>query len=134
MTSALWDVQQGLYAVLAGDAALGALVQGVFDRVPEGQAYPYVEIGEATEVPFRTLGRAGSDATITLHVWSRAGGFRETKQILSRLHELLDGKQLVAGMRSTVLMLLDDTRTLRDSDGLTRHGIARYRVVTQEAM
>ena len=62
------------------------MVSGVFDHVPEGQAFPYVTIGESTAADFSTKTEAGQEHTITIHAWSRERGRKETKQILARIY------------------------------------------------
>ena len=46
-------LQERIYSTLNGDSTLGALITGVFDGVPDGQALPIVVIGEQTSNRFR---------------------------------------------------------------------------------
>ena len=79
MTAAdvLTPLQAALYARLTGDAALMADISGVYDGPREGTAYPYVVLGEVIETADNALGQFGSESLVTLHVWSRAQGFKE---------------------------------------------------------
>ncbi len=132
--TSLPELQRAIYGVLSNDTTLGALVTGVFDwgGVPESQAYPYVTIGDATEVPFNTLGKRGYQTTVTLHIWSRALGFAEVYSILARLNTLLDQEPLSLQTQTHIFTMLDNTQTLDDPDGLTHHVAVRYRCLTQE--
>ena len=42
----MWELQKAIYAQLNGDSALGGLVTGIYDYVPEGSNSPYVVIGD----------------------------------------------------------------------------------------
>lgn len=131
MASSLWPIQQAIYSTLTGDAILVGMITGVFDHVPENQPFPYVTMGEGTEVPFRTFGRNGSETTLTMHIWSQYEGFKEALDILSRMNDLLDDQPLAVAGYSTVLLLFEHADTMLDSDGITRHVPVRYRMVVQ---
>lgn len=132
MESALWPIQQAVFNTLSNDATLANLVTGVFDDAPENQAYPYVVIGDGTEIPFRTFGRDGSDTTITLHIWSDYGGYREALQILNQVNSLLDGQAIAVAGYDQVYLLYEQGDPMRDPGGILRHIPARYRMVVQK--
>lgn len=133
MRTALKEIQTAVYQTLSNDATLKGMVTGIFDFVPENQAYPYVTIGDATEVPFRTFGRNGSNTTLVLHIWSRYKGFSEGLDILAQLNSLLDAQPIAVDGYDTVYLLYDSGEPMKDPDGITRHIPARYRMVVQES-
>lgn len=124
-----WPLQVAVFGRLSGDAELvTTLGAAVYDHVPASAAFPYVVIGDVTEAPRDTMGVTGRDSTLTVHTWSQAAGSRQVKQIQSRIDALLDRWQpAVAGWKTTH-MLHEFLETLRDPDGVTRHGVQRYRV------
>lgn len=124
-----WVLQQAIYSRLSGDAALTTtLGAAVYDDVPDSAAFPYVAIGDVTETPRDTMGTTGRDTTVTVHTWSQYEGSKEVKQIQNRVDELLDRwSPTVAGWNS-VHMQQEFFETFRDPDGITRHGVSRYRV------
>ncbi len=137
--TALGALQAAVYAKLTADTGAGGLlstsapkIAGVYDDLPEGQAFPYIVIGDAIEAPWSTMGRDGDEGVITLHIWSQARGFREALMVLDRVNELLDGGALDVGGYSHVATMYESSETLRDPDGVTRHVVARYRVLVQE--
>lgn len=132
MTS-LHDLQTAVYTELTGDEALMSMISGVFDDVLDGQAFPYVTIGDAAETPWSTFGRSGADDVLTIHIWSQANGFKEALQVLDRLNALLDSDELTVGGHVHVGTLYEGAETLRDPDGITRHVVARYRVYVQRS-
>ena len=90
--SVLGPFSAAAYARLTGDAPFMALAHAVFDDVPETQSFPYVTFGEATENSWDTFGQDGSDATLTMHVWSRFHGYSEAQAINAAMIGLLDNQ------------------------------------------
>jgi len=134
-TSAISAVQTAIYSTLHGDSTLLALVTGIFNDVPEGQLYPYIQIGTATEKPWDTFGGAstgiGWDDTVTVHVWSRYQGDSEALAILNRVVTLLNHVSLTVTGYGTVIIFSDQTRVLIEQvDKIeTRHIAAIFRVM-----
>lgn len=129
--TSLWEIQKAVYAALTGDAVLMAKVKGVFDKVPDGQTYPYVTVGDATEVKDDTFTSKGFQATITCHIWSQYPGFKEALEILGEMNRILDGPSLIVFGFSHVYTRMEFCETLRDPDGVTRHVPVRYRIMTE---
>jgi len=61
----------------------------VFDAVPEGQAYPYVEIGELEETVSDVFTKNGRSVLASIHVLSEQPGYNETEAIVEQLSLLL---------------------------------------------
>ncbi|MFA5313221.1 MAG: DUF3168 domain-containing protein [Methanomassiliicoccales archaeon] len=137
--SAMSDLQAAVYAKITADTGTGGLlaagapmISGVFDEVPEGQAFPYITIGDNTELPWSTFGKDGNNEVLTLHIWSQAKGFREAELILKRLNVVLKGDLTISGNVHAGTNY-EGADTSRDPDGITRQIIARYRVYVQES-
>lgn len=119
------------------DALNGNLSCGVYDDppfLPEGMPrsnFPYVVIGNDTAVAWDTDDTLGKDITLTLHVWSRSGGFKETKDILGEIYTLLHRAELTKSGYNIVDCLCEFSEAFVDADGETRHGVARYRMTIQ---
>lgn len=127
--SPILNLQAAIYTRLSGDATLTTtLGAGVYDEVPAGSAFPYVTIGEVTEAPRDTMGVTGRDVTVTVHYWSQAKGTKEIHQIHNQVDTLLDRWQPTVSGWNPSVMLLEFFDTFRDGDGVTRHGVARYRI------
>ncbi|MFQ5783608.1 MAG: DUF3168 domain-containing protein [Alphaproteobacteria bacterium] len=125
-----WPLQQAVFAALTGDPTLMAMIAGVFDRVPQGTNFPYVTIGEATARAWGAAGLDGVEATLVLHVWSRARGRKEVKEIMAQIHRVLDDTNLTVPGHVLVSLRFGFAEYLPDADGITEHGIARYSAVT----
>lgn len=125
-------LQDAVLALLQADTELTALVQGVFDWVEEGQAYPYVVLGESVETPDNTHDSHGSSTVITLHVWSRYRGFHQARTIASRLRALLEHRPLTITGHGHVATYFVSQQTLTDPEppGDIRHVPISFRVLT----
>ena len=127
--SPAWPLQQAIYTRLSGDTTLvTTLGAAVYDDVPDSAAFPYVSIGDITEGPNDRMGKTGRDLTVTVHIWSQYEGMKQTKEIQNRVDALLDRWAPTVTGWSAVRMLQEFFETFRDPDGLTRHGVSRYRI------
>ena len=123
-------LQQALYGRLSGDATLAGLVSGVFDHVPDETAFPYVTVGEDAATDWSTKTFDGQRHALTVHVWSRARGRTEAKTIMARLYALLHGATFAMAGHELILLRCDFSETRREPDGLTQHGVMRFRALT----
>ena len=131
-SSPLWPIQVAIRTVLLADSALSAAVSGVYDYVPEDADFPYITVGEATEVPDDTHQTFGHQSVITLHIWTRTRSHKDGLELLEHVKRLLDRQPLNVNGRHTVQVRHEFAQTLRDPDPEIRHIPARFRVTTQE--
>lgn len=126
-------VQTVVYQALSASAELTRLVTGVYDAVPQGQSFPYVSIGEDSHNEWDTVTTNGSDATITIHSWSRERGRMEIKQIQGAIYSALHNATVTHnGYRIESVQWLG-SESFMDQDGLTRHGVSTFRVMLDKA-
>lgn len=126
--------QQAIFTALNGN--ITATVYDDVPILPNGQPltnFPYVVIGNDTFVPWDTDDTVGGEMTITLHIWSRAAGFKECKAIMGEIYAILHRAQLTVTGYNLVDCLCEFSETMTDADGETRHGVARYRLTIQDA-
>ena len=138
-SDASWPLQQAVYTALTGAAAIQALVGNparVYDEVPpEDQAatFPYITIGDDTVVEMGTKTEDISEHTLTLHAWDRTHrGRKVVKQVLDAIKATLHHASLSVTGHTLVLIHFEFGETLQDADGLTWHGIHRYRCIVQD--
>jgi hypothetical protein len=120
-------------------------VVGVFDFVPDNAQFPYVQIGEFTTAPFQTFDRYGQEVTLTLHVWAQQTapnayaptnqtvpsayqGMKQIEFIMDSVQRLLARSEFYIEGWGNVGCWGDFSTTMQLSDGITRHGILRYRI------
>lgn len=125
--------QQIVYTALSGN--LSAPVYDDVAVLPDGQptsGFPYVVIGNDTHRPFDTDDTVGASSTVTIHVWSKAPGFKQCKTIMGEIYALLNRASLTKAGFNVVDCLWEYSDTFTDPDGETRHGVTRYRLTIQE--
>lgn len=123
-------LQTAIFTALSTDnnltSTLGATVQ---DEVPSGTNYPVVQIGDDNVVDYSTKDLSGGDTTLMIHVWSRQFGSAQTKNIMDRIHTLLHDSSLSVTGFNLINCRLEFTDVMRDPDGITRHGVMRFRAI-----
>ena len=130
-----WPFQQVIETTLKADSALQAFIgttARVFDHVPQSSIYPYVVIGETTGEDFDTKTEDGMAQQVMIHTWSRYRGSKEAKQIMGAVVDALDQQALSVTGHTLVLLRFEFSDLFLDPDGLTRHGVQRFRALTQE--
>lgn len=133
MGNAAWALQQAVYAALANDAPLVALLDGarIYDVVPTRAEFPYVTFAQTAERDWSTGDEAGGEHGLTLHVWSRGGGRKQTLAIVAALRAVLHEAELSLSGFRLINLRHEVSEARRDGDGETFHGIVRFRAVTE---
>ena len=139
-----WPLQQAVFDALSGDATLqsltGQVPARVFDHVPQdlwrtpdasGGFPPYVVIGLSTARAFDSKTEDGCDQTLTIHIWSRHRGLKETKQIMAAIVEALDRQALSVSGHDLIQLRFEFSDSFLEEDGLTRHGVQRFRALNE---
>lgn len=127
-------LQKAVFDALTAEAADDF---GVYDRVPTDAAgrvqkatFPYAHIGEDHILSEADQCHDASSAFATVHVWSRAVGKVEAKQIMARVCRALDAILAIEGFGIVTHQVVDGPRHMTDLDGLTSHSVVtiRYRM------
>jgi len=121
-------LQQTVFNALDQSSTLQNLVTDVYDFVPESTAFPYVKVGEQTMVDNGTKDKKGSDFTIEVHTFSRYRGSVEIKNIMSVVYDILHESSLSVSGASLINMRFEFSDIIKENDGLTTHGVQRFRV------
>ncbi len=100
---------------------------------PDNLAAVYVTIGNDTHIPWDDDNLTGFESTLTIHIFDTTGqrGYVNVKPLLGECYNLLHrGTIAINGFR---LVGIDHEfeDTMIDADGLTPHGVQRYRVITE---
>ena len=134
MSSASWALQQAVFATLSVSDGIKEIVGDpprLFDAVPRSSAFPYIVVGEDGESNWDTATEAGSEHTLAIHVWSRAGGRKEIKLAAEAVRQCLDGASLALTGHTLVDLRYLSAQFARDSDGETFRATVRFRAVTE---
>lgn len=115
----LWQVQQAVYGVLSADTTLMAMIEGVFDRVREQTAFPYVVLADGVADDVATRSAMHRRMQFEIEVYSRQGGRKEALAIASRIHTLLHEANPVLSSGAVNEMRVARTACNLLADGLT---------------
>ncbi|MBY0427905.1 MAG: DUF3168 domain-containing protein [Alphaproteobacteria bacterium] len=134
MTTSLFAVQESIYGALTSSTALQSLLGSparLYDLVPPAAVFPYVTFGDVVVKEYDTKDQTGLEQFLTFHVWSRYRGRKELKKIIQTIYDVLHNASLTVTGANYVSCMFQSASTLQENDGLTLHGILRYRIVVQ---
>ena len=134
MSAASWALQQAIFATLAASDDVRDAVGDpprVFDAVPRGSAFPYIVIGDDKESDWSTATEPGSAHALTIHVWSRAAGRRETRLAAQAVIAALNGAELAIGGQTLIDLRWLESESTRENDGETVHAQLRFRALLE---
>ena len=132
MTSAALALQKAVYAALTADAGVGALIGGrIYDGAPRNAAFPYATFGRTTHSDWSTGTEDGAEHRLILDVWSRAHGKSECHTIAQAIRAALHDAVLALDGHALVNLRFETSDICRDPDGITVHGVLRFRAVTE---
>ena len=136
------ELQAAIFAALAGDDQLTAILgtdtrttpprAKVYDTIPSGTPAPYVVIGDETAIDAGASLKDGQEHTLTLHVWTEDQSSRSCKAIQARVRAVLHEARLTLSAGRCTLVRQDYKDTSRDPDGVSWHGVMRFRARTQD--
>jgi hypothetical protein len=134
MTAPAADLQKALFAALAGDSALTALLGGlkIFDHAPADVRFPYVTFGRTSIYDWSTGTEGGTEQLFTLHIWSKARGKKEALDIMEAVKGSLDDAALALDEHHLVNLRFEYGEVLYDDDISLHHGLLRFRAVTED--
>lgn len=101
----------------------------IYDDVPEGTSAPYIVIGEETAIDAAVKDKDAHEHTLTLHVWSEYRGRYEIKTLMQEVYSKLHDAAITVTDASLVLIRHEFSTTLEEADGITRHGVMRFRAL-----
>lgn len=125
------EVQRAVY-----DRLNGAMSCAVRDAVPQPanstDGFPYVTIGDTTDVQWDTDTETGADTTLTIHTWSRERGMGECKAIQGELYELLHRYTPTVLGYEALGIDFERAEVFLDADAETRHGVSVFRITVEK--
>ena len=92
------DKHAALYAALKDNAALSAVITGIYDMPQDNAISPYIQVGATQEVNNELLDNAGAEITTTFDIWSSYKGRKEIMQIRDKIINALPPWALYDGI------------------------------------
>ena len=134
MSAASWALQQAIFATLAADGDVKDAVGDpprIFDAVPRGSAFPYIVIGDDKESDWSTATEPGTAHALTIHIWSRAAGRKETRLAAEAAIGALNGAELDLDGQALIDLRYLESESTRENDGETVHAQLRFRALLE---
>ena len=132
MSAAGLALQKAIHAALVADAGIDAIIgDRIFDAVPRAATFPYLTLGDARAADWSTGTEAGAEHRVALHVWSRERGKTECWAVLAALQAVLHEATLALDGHALINLRVETADVGMDRDGITWHGVARLRAVTE---
>lgn len=128
-----WALQQAVYAYLAADGHLKALIGDparIYDDAPADAVFPFLTIGQARLNDWHGA-EGGVEHDLRLYAWSRYAGRKEIKDITSAVYDALHDATLSPAGHALVNLRFVFADIFRRQDGDTYQGVMRYRAVTE---
>ncbi|MFN4272140.1 MAG: DUF3168 domain-containing protein [Aliihoeflea sp.] len=128
------ELQKAVFAALAGDAALAALLGGskIYDHAPAGVAFPYLTFGRISVFDWSVDGGAGVELLFSLNAWSKARGKSEALAIVERTRALLHEAGLELEGHRLVNLRAERAEAGFVDDIDTHHARLSFRAVVEE--
>ena len=119
------EVQAVIYGALT--SALSPVA--VLDAAGPDQEFPYVTVGEFAGEHDDTLSDQCVYLDAMIHVWSRQAGMQQTQFLMEAIKDALHRQKFsLPGQMQWVSCVWEYGQVLRDPDGVTRHGVMRFRI------
>ena len=134
MTDHSFELQKTIYSTINSDSTIKNTHSAtVRDHVPQGTAFPYVVIGEETMSDASSTKDVDfNEFTVTIHIFSRNRGRKEAKNIMARIYTLLHKSNLSITGATHVNTRFEFSDIIKEDDGLTYHGVQRFRTILHD--
>lgn len=134
MSNAKLELQKDIYAALIGNATLMAKINGVFDFIPDNQAFPFVRIGDIEFLDWGTQTFDGFEATIIIDLWHRPSsrGKAPLHSIMHDIYTTLHKNVFSIPNYSTMVSRFISSNIIVEEDGVTYHGITKFKLILGE--
>jgi len=127
----LAQFQRVLYALLNNDVTLAPLIQGVFDFIPQGEAFNTLQIGVPEFRNTSGIGVRKVSGSIQLNTWVRGTtrGKIAAYEIMEEISRILRNAEDDFVLTNWKMIAFSESfsTVLVESDTVTYHGVMRFR-------
>jgi hypothetical protein len=130
--TSLWEIQKSVVSTLTASTTVSNLVSSsIYDEPPTNESYPYLVVGNATEVPDNNLQCLGYNSTITVFIYTLPYGlgWYPAYEIYDAINNVLNYKRLQLDTLHCVMCKLDNVMQEKYNDKRILH--CRYRFYTE---
>ncbi len=127
-------------AALKADATVSGLISNyagqpsVFTHVPQdlGELYPWVVIYGIESNTWDNNATLGFEGTMTVHTWDNRRDVGLVNTVQKAIYDVLHNNSMTYSGYCNVEFNQEYQTVLRDPDGITLHGVQRFRFIIQE--
>ncbi len=115
----------------------GVISAPVYDHVPQKSNYPLVVIGDVSSNEADTDTENGFSASATIYTWISSDtkrGYQTLCGIMKEIYDALHYTDLVFSGYGVSVIYQEFSDLQRDSDGITRQGTQRFRILFEELL
>lgn len=131
------ELQGTIYQRLKTDPTVASLVNTrVFDRIPEGAAFPYISFNTMDSITDDFDCIEGYALSIQVDCWSRSDttpGYPEVHRMADAVRQALvhEAPPIELAVNALAIFNHSITRVFRDPDGLTSHAVVTFEAVVE---
>jgi len=123
------EVQIAIFDLLKASAAIATIVSTrIFDTVPPGTDFPYINLEPFDSVTEETKDQDGQMHNVQIDTWSRERGQKETRELIAAIRDAVHRVPLTIASGDVIFYYVNNTRLLMDSDKKTIHGIVEMQI------
>jgi hypothetical protein len=129
-------VLTAIVSTLRASAGVSAIATGgVYNNVPQGTAFPYLEVSCPSDRPVDTCGRFGAELLVDVKAVSQAFGDQEPSRMLDQAIRALNFQRPTLSEHETLGVTWESGDRFREvvNGIITRHHVATFRVWTQQS-
>ncbi|HNH44530.1 MAG TPA: DUF3168 domain-containing protein [Agitococcus sp.] len=123
------DYFKAVYVALDATTGLTGIIS---ESLSNADPFPKIWIEDGGADDWSNKDDNGLEAFVNLHVGSQKEGTKEIRGLMDKCHSALHNVDLVLANGQSVLCQFVRHDVVIDSDGITRHGIMRFKLLVSE--
>ena len=123
------DYFKAVYVALDATSGLTGIIS---ESLSNADPFPKIWIEDGGADDWSNKDDNGLEAFVNLHVGSQKEGTKEIRGLMDKCHGALHNVDLVLANGQSVLCQFVRHDVVIDSDGITRHGIMRFKLLVSE--
>ena len=123
------DYFKAVYVALDATTGLTGIIS---ESLSNADPFPKIWIEDGGADDWSNKDDNGLEAFLNLHVGSQKEGTKEIRGLMDKCHGALHNVDLVLANGQSVLCQFVRHDVVIDSDGITRHGIMRFKLLVSE--
>ena len=123
------DYFKAVYVALDATTVLTGIIS---ESLSNADPFPKIWLEDGGADDWSNKDDNGLEAFVNLHVGSQKEGTKEIRGLMDKCHSALHNVDLVLANGQSVLCQFVRHDVVIDSDGITRHGIMRFKLLVSE--